>query len=253
MGVASAVWSRHSHDTASSSLVSSSFSLSLFSSSLSFWNSRGDGSSASSVKAFCSSTTKPGNRREIAKITERWLYPLHEQTSHSLHASHFFYTFSASRWDCFLCVPLTACSMICRTAFFRLLALSISCSLLLKSWSGGSLWSPPFSVSSSSSFSFSSVKLSSLTSSSSSCSSSTIGGVTWDGRDRGFESESRVCRRDSSFSFRMAHWWEHRDADSSQSYEPTVQFSENRNDKGFFRLTLTDMESHSSVFSVLFS
>lgn len=61
----------HSLGAASSSLVSSSFSLSLFSSSLSFLNSREDGSSVSSEWAFCSSTTDQREHRRVKFNTIR--------------------------------------------------------------------------------------------------------------------------------------------------------------------------------------
>lgn len=67
---------RRSHVTASSSLVSSSFSLSLLSSSLSFLNSSGDGSLVASVWAFCSSSTAPRRKEEgggyFCTATFRW-------------------------------------------------------------------------------------------------------------------------------------------------------------------------------------
>lgn len=67
---------RRSHVTASSSLVSSSFSLSLFSSSLSFLNSSGDGSLVASVWAFCSSSTVPGEKRGGYFCTARPRWPM---------------------------------------------------------------------------------------------------------------------------------------------------------------------------------
>lgn len=99
----------------------------------------------------------------------------------------------------------SACSIICRTAFFRLFARSMSCSRGLKSLCGES-----FSVTFSSSFSFSSVRDSSLRSSSScssssSSSSSTMGGVVREGGLMARASVFSVCSSRSSFSFRIPH------------------------------------------------
>lgn len=83
-------------------------------------------------------------------------------------------------------LPFSAWSMICRSAFFRLLALSISCSLDLK----GLDWSELLSS----------------------------GEIDPDGTSWALASSLRALTRESSFSFNMAHWERHTKHKSKQFF-----------------------------------
>lgn len=110
---------------------------------------------------------------------------------------------------CLPVIPFSVCSMICLMAFFRLLALSISCSLGLKMaaaaeeeeevfvrgeqdvWGGWWWWRGGGG---------------STTPSTSSCSSAMVGGGAWWGMVEAWDSSFRVFSNESSFSFSTPHW-----------------------------------------------